>query len=42
MAPPPEPPEGGKRGPNWGSLIAYGIMILMALLALAPLYSALL
>jgi len=42
MALPPEPVEGGKRrGPNWGSLIAYAIMIALGLLALAPLLSAL-
>ena len=42
MALAPRPPEGGKkRGPNWGSIIAYGIMILLGLLALAPLLSAL-
>ena len=41
MAKAPKPPEGGKRGPNWGSIIAYGIMILLGLLALAPLLSAL-
>ncbi|WPB83454.1 hypothetical protein [Sediminicoccus rosea] len=43
MAQAPRPPERGKRpGPNWGSIIAYGIMIALALLALAPLYSSLL
>ncbi|WP_256437622.1 hypothetical protein [Roseococcus sp. SDR] len=42
MAPPPRPPQGGKKtGPNWGSIIAYGVMILLGLLALAPLLSAL-
>jgi hypothetical protein len=42
MALRPKAPEGGKRrGPNWGSIIAYGIMILLGLLALAPLLSAL-
>lgn len=42
MALPPRPPDGGKKsGPNWGSIIAYGIMALLGLLALAPLLSAL-
>lgn len=41
MARPTRPPDGGKRGPNWGSIIAYGIMIVLGLLALAPLLSAL-
>ncbi len=43
MALPPRPPEGGKRrGPNWGSIIAYAIMIALGLLALAPFLSVLL
>lgn len=43
MALTPKRPEDGKRsGLNWGSIIAYGIMILLALLALAPLLSPLL
>ncbi len=42
MALSPRPPKGGKRRtPNWGSIIAYAIMIALGLLALAPLLSAL-
>lgn len=42
MAPPSARPQRAKReGPNWGSILAYAIMIALGLLALAPLLSAL-
>jgi hypothetical protein len=41
MAPPPPPKRGKGTGPNWGSIVAYAIMIALGLLALAPLLSAL-
>ncbi|WP_283094296.1 hypothetical protein [Sediminicoccus sp. KRV36] len=40
LPPKASPPPRGK-GPDWGSIIAYGLIALMAALALTPLFSAL-
>ena len=41
MPPPPSPPRGKSPNSNWGSFVAYTIMIALGLLAMAPLLSAL-